>query len=110
MIYQDETWEFQYGTGNTLQWQDNDKRSVSCDKTSNVGRFIACHAGGRDGFVDNASLFYLSSDKPKEGSDYHGDFNGPNFEKWVQKQLIPNLSRPSIIIIDNASYHNVQVE
>lgn len=30
--------------------------------------------------------------------------------KWVQKQLIPNLPANSILVIDNASYHNVKFD
>ncbi|XP_031338217.1 uncharacterized protein LOC116178950 [Photinus pyralis] len=33
-----------------------------------------------------------------------------NFEKWFEQQLIPNLDEPSLIIMDNASYHSGLVE
>lgn len=35
--------------------------------------------------------------------------NSENFMKWVRTQLIPNLPPQSILIIDNASYHNVVI-
>lgn len=30
--------------------------------------------------------------------------------KWVQTQLIPNLPENSVLVVDNAAYHNVLVE
>ena len=29
--------------------------------------------------------------------------------KWLQERLIPNLESKSVIVVDNASYHNVQL-
>jgi len=29
--------------------------------------------------------------------------------KWLQEKLIPNLESKSVIVVDNASYHNVQL-
>jgi hypothetical protein len=31
-----------------------------------------------------------------------------NYKKWLQEKLIPNLEPKSVILVDNASYHNVQ--
>jgi len=36
--------------------------------------------------------------------------NAENFEKWLTDALLPNLEEPSIIILDNASYHTRAVE
>lgn len=41
--------------------------------------------------------------------DYHDDMNHENFMTWVKKQLLPNLPDRSVLIIDNAAYHNVTV-
>ena len=38
--------------------------------------------------------------------DYHSNMNSENYEKWVRTQLIPNLPNNSVVIVDNASYHN----
>lgn len=35
--------------------------------------------------------------------------NHENFIQWVRKQLLPNLPERSALVIDNASYHNVQI-
>ncbi|KAJ8941028.1 hypothetical protein NQ318_004185 [Aromia moschata] len=43
-------------------------------------------------------------------ADYHGDMNADIFMKWLEEKLIPNLKEPSLIIMDNASYHGIQVE
>jgi hypothetical protein len=34
--------------------------------------------------------------------------NYDNYEKWVTRQLILNLPANSVVVIDNASYHNKQ--
>lgn len=61
------------------------------------------HAGSAKGFVRNSSLIFKS--KQKTG-DYHGDMNSENFERWIKESLLTSLEEPSIIIIDNASYHS----
>jgi transposase len=40
--------------------------------------------------------------------DYHGDMNHENYLKWLRNQLIPNLPPNSLVVLDNAPYHNVQ--
>jgi len=35
--------------------------------------------------------------------------NHANYMKWMQEKLIPNLESKSVIVVDNASYHNVQL-
>ena len=35
--------------------------------------------------------------------------NHANYVKWLQEKLIPNLKSRSVIVVDNASYHNVQL-
>lgn len=108
-VYQDETWTFKHGTGKTKEWQDDKRESCSVRHVSTGDRYIICHAGGNEGFVNGASLFLCSSKKPKVYDDYHGDMNAELFMKWVTEKLLPNLTEPSIIVIDNASYHSVRV-
>lgn len=45
-----------------------------------------------------------------KSGDYHHEMNNENFMKWVQTQLLPNLLPRSVLVIDNASYHNVPVK
>jgi len=35
--------------------------------------------------------------------------NHAYYKKWLQEKLIPNLESKSVIVVDNASYHNVQL-
>jgi transposase len=53
------------------------------------------------------SLIFVSSMKL---GDYRDSMNGDNFEHWMLNQLFPNLKEPSVIIMDNARYHNVLLE
>ena len=41
----------------------------------------------------------------EHSGDYHKNFNGENFARWWKTQLLPNLTQPSLIIMDNAAYH-----
>ena len=34
--------------------------------------------------------------------------NGSNFFKWVKEKLNPNLPPKSVLVVDNAPYHNLQ--
>jgi hypothetical protein len=36
--------------------------------------------------------------------------NGPTFLNWFENQLMPALKSPSVIVLDNASYHNIKTE
>lgn len=42
--------------------------------------------------------------------DYHGEMNEDNFLHWFEIQLLMKLEEPSIIVMDNASYHSSLVE
>lgn len=70
-------------------------------------RLIIVHAGRQGGFIDGALLIFKS--KSKTG-DYHSDMNFVNFSKWTREKLLPNLPPNSVIVMDNASYHSVQVD
>ena len=69
-------------------------------------RLIVIHAGGEQGFIPNAYVRFKSHQK---AGDYHSDMNYANYEKWLKERLIPNLSSNSVLVIDNATYHNVQL-
>lgn len=105
----DETWTFQKGTGKRKDWQDNDVQSCSVKSAATGDRWIVCHAGGRNGFVPGASLFVRSGKRSKVPDDYHADMNGERFKKWFKEQLLPNIKRPTLIVMDNAPYHSMQV-
>jgi len=35
--------------------------------------------------------------------------NHANYMIWLQEKLIPNLESKSVIVVDNVSYHSVQL-
>ena len=70
-------------------------------------RLVIVHAGGNNGFINNGLLIFISG---AQSGDYHLDMNHTNFMLWVTTQLIPNLLTPTVVICDNASYHNVPTE
>ena len=43
-------------------------------------------------------------------SDYDDEMNGTHFAEWFEKKLVTNLPPRSVIVLDNAPYHNVVVE
>jgi hypothetical protein len=47
--------------------------------------------------------------KSKDG-DYHQEINSVVFLEWFENQLMPALKNPSLVVLDNASYHNVKTE
>lgn len=63
------------------------------------------HAGSTDGFIPGAELVFPSKTKD---ADYHGEMNQVNFVKWF-RDLLLLLPCPSVIIMDNAPYHNTLV-
>jgi transposase len=52
---------------------------------------------------------FFSFQGAKDG-DYHQEMNGPIFLIWFENQLMPALKSPSVIVLDNASYHNIKTE
>ena len=101
-VYLDETF-INKNHSNQFTWYfDEDGPEVN--KPSGKGeRLIVINAITHDGWVNNAKLVFEA--KRKTG-DYHGQMAWGNFSKWFTKQLLPNIPESSIIIMDNASYHN----
>jgi hypothetical protein len=62
------------------------------------------HCGCEKEFVSNARLMFKSRSK---SGDYHDEMNHKNCEHM---KLLPNLEENSVLVIDNVSYHNVQVD
>ncbi|XP_063226387.1 uncharacterized protein LOC134533083 isoform X1 [Bacillus rossius redtenbacheri] len=87
-------------------WQDKSLQSAKRRTVGDGKRFIVVNAGGRTGFVPGAGLLFVSGQKT---ADYHGEMNGETFLIWFEDMLV-HLEEPSVIIMDNASYHSTQVE
>lgn len=67
-------------------------------------RLIIMNAITKDGWVPEAKVVFKSTRKT---GDYHGQMNGDLFQKWFGEKLLPNIPNASLIIMDNASYHNI---
>jgi hypothetical protein len=66
------------------------------------------HAGTRsEGLIDGCDLVFLA--KSKDG-DYRQELNSFVFLEWFENQLMPALKNPCLVVLDNASYHNVKTE
>ena len=68
---------------------------------------IVLHAGNEQGFVTGGKLVFkaVSSD-----GDYHSEMNHQNFQRWLTEKLIPNIPENTVLVLDNASYHNVKMD
>ncbi len=80
--------------------------------TGKGARLVVLLAGSKYGFVPHAELVFQSRKKGGKmvHADYHDDMNGACFTQWFKCQFLPNISPNSVIVMDNASYHNVEVE
>ena len=105
-VYLDETYINKNHSRRFTWYLDEDGPWVN--KPSGVGqRLILVHAITENGWVDSAELVFEAK---RRTGDYHGQMNWENFSKWFQFKLIPNIEPGSIIILDNAKYHNVLAE
>lgn len=105
-VYLDETYINKNHSNRFTWYLDEDGPWVN--KPSGVGpRLIVVHAITEGGWVNGAELIFEAK---KRTGDYHGQMNWKNFSKWFESQLLPNIPPKSIIILDNAKYHNVLVD
>lgn len=106
-VYLDETWVNQNYTVSKC-WVDTTAKKATGIKvpTGKGSRLIILHAGTKYGFVKNADLVFQA----KNSGDYHDQMTATKFEEWFKKQLLPNIPPKSVIVMDNASYHSVQLE
>ena len=106
IIYLDETWVNAHHCWSS-QWYS---ATGACSRTPPSGkgqRLIILHAGSADrGFLPGCALVFRSK---TNSADYHDEMNSTVFMEWFEEKLILALTRPSCIIIDNASYHNKRV-
>ncbi|KAJ4432446.1 hypothetical protein ANN_21065 [Periplaneta americana] len=47
--------------------------------------------------------------KSKSTNDPYKEMNAVNSKHWFENKLLPNIPQNSIIVMDNASYHSVQL-
>jgi len=105
-VYLDETF-INKNHSNQFTWYfDEDGPDVN--KPAGKGeRLIVVNAITLEGWVNNAQLVFEAK---KKTGDYHGQMDWGNFSIWFTEQLLPNIPDNSIIIMDNASYHNTTEE
>ncbi len=78
------------------------------NKPSGKGpRLIIVHAMTAAGWVQGAELVFEAA---KRTGDDHGQMHWEHFSTWFAEQLLPSIPSRSLIILDNAPYHNVLVE
>ncbi len=70
-------------------------------------RLIIINAITKCGWVPGTKLVFKSTRKT---GDYHGQMNWELFKKWFTEMLLPNIPEHSLIIMDNAPYHNILSE
>lgn len=103
VVYMDETY-IHSSHVSQKSWADNNNDGVAIPLTKGA-RLIIIHAGGEMGFIENCFTMWKSS---LCSGDYHSSMNFENYQKWLTEKLIPNLPEKSVLVIDNAPYHNVQ--
>ena len=69
-------------------------------------RMIILHAGCEGDFIPGAGEVFKAHSAT---GDYHGEMNHQTILKWLNK-VIPYLPKKSVLVMDNAAYHNVQVD
>lgn len=105
IIYLDETWINQNHSKQYI-WQDSTSRGGLKVPVGKGSRLIICHAGSaQHGFIEGAQLVFQS----KSTGDYHQEMNSDVFRGWFL-DLLKGLEEPSVIVMDNASYHSCFLE
>lgn len=105
IIYTDES--YVHAThAKPMGWADGSTAGLK-KPISKGQRVVIVHAGSEAGFVPNALLTFKSGTK---SGDYHDDMNFENYQKWIRTQLVPNLPPNSVVVVDNAPYHNKEYD
>ncbi|XP_047035800.1 uncharacterized protein LOC124641680 isoform X2 [Helicoverpa zea] len=78
------------------------EKSDDVDKSLKGQKIVAIHAGSEDGFVANGLLMFVKAGTKSDKDN----MNFTKYETWLRTQLIPNLPPNSVVVIDNAPYHN----
>ncbi len=101
-IYLDESY-VNKNHSNDFTWYSGEDGPWIQKPTGKGERLIIMNAISSSGWVTGAKLVFKSTRKT---GDYHGQMNWELFKKWFTEMLLPNIPDNSIIIMDNASYHN----
>ena len=104
-VYLDESYVNKNHSNDFVWYYDDDGPWIQ-KPTGKGERLIIMNAITRDGWVPGACAKVTFKSSRKTG-DYHGQMNQEIFTKWFSEKLLPNIPAHSLIIMDNASYHNV---
>jgi transposase len=102
-VYLDESY-VNKNHSNDFVWYFDDDGPWIQRPTGKGERLIIINAITKDGWVPGARLTFKST---KKTGDYHGQMNHELFTKWFNDKLLPNIPEGSLVIMDNAAYHNV---
>jgi transposase len=105
-VYLDETFVNKNHSGQFTWYLEEDGPWVN-EPSGKGPRLIIVHAMTVSGWVPGAELVFEAA---KRTGDYHGQMNWENFSTWFSDHLLPHIPSHSLIILDNAPYHNVLVE
>jgi len=101
-VYLDETY-VNKNHSNDFIWYSGEDGPWVQKPTGKGERLIIINAITKSGWVSGAKLVFKSTRKT---GDYHGQMNWGLFKKWFTEMLLPNIPQNSLIIMDNAPYHN----
>ncbi|WP_320043589.1 transposase [uncultured Desulfobacter sp.] len=102
-VYIDESYVNKNHSTDFVWYYDDDGPWIQ-KPTGKGERLIIMNAITKDGWVPGAKVTFKSTRKT---GDYHGQMNQTMFTKWFEEKLLPNIPARSLIIMDNAAYHNV---
>ena len=102
-VYLDETYVNKNHSNDFIWYYGEDGPWVQ-KPTGKGERLIIINAITKCGWVPGAKLVFKSTRKT---GDYHGQMNWDLFKKWFTEMLLPNIPDHSLIIMDNAPYHNI---
>ncbi len=101
-VYLDESYVSK-NHSNDFIWYSGEDGSWVQKPTGKGERLIIINAITKAGWVSGSKLIFKSTRKT---GDYHGQMNLELFTKWFAEMLLPNIPENSLIIMDNAPYHN----
>jgi transposase len=105
-VYLDESY-INKNHSNDHTWYDKEEGTLISKPTGKGERLIILNAITEKGWVPNCKLVFSAL---KKTGDYHANMNWDNFSKWFKENLLKNIPENSLIILDNAPYHNVLTE
>jgi len=105
-VYLDESY-VNKNHSNDFIWYSGEDGPWVQKPTGKGERLIIINAITKTGWVSGSKLVFKSTRKT---GDYHGQMNWSLFRKWFSEMLLPNIPANSLIIMDNASYHNTLSE